>query len=151
MTPQTRAEKCADLMLAKDAATNGLNMQITRIAPGQATLEMAVRPDMLNGHGMCHGGFIFTLADSAFAFACNTYNQLTVAQQNQITYVRAAQLGEILIAAATETSRTGRSGTYNVTVSGNDGHTIALFQGLSRTIKGQHFPEDTPIKPEPVL
>lgn len=144
MTPQTRAQKCADLLLAKDTATLGLGMKITAIAPGQATLQMSVKPDMLNGHGMCHGGFIFTLADSAFAFACNTYNQLTVAQQNQITYVAPAQSGETLTASATETSRTGRSGTYAATVTGQDGRIVALFTGLSRTIKGQHFPEDTP-------
>jgi acyl-CoA thioesterase len=142
VTPQTRAEKCAELMLAKDAATLGLGMQISQIAPGQATLQMLVRPDMLNGHGICHGGFIFTLADSAFAFACNTYNQLTVAQQNQITYIQAGQSTELLTATAIETSRTGRSGTYSVTVTGSKGRTIALFHGLSRTIKGQHFPED---------
>ena len=88
-------------------------------------------------------GYIFTLADSAFAFACNTYNQLTVAQQNQITYIKAGKLGECLIATATETSRTGRSGTYDVVVTGENGRTIALFHGLSRTIKGQHFPEPT--------
>ena len=141
MTPQTRAEKCASLMIAKDAASSGLGMRITQITPGCATLQMAVRPDMLNGHSICHGGYIFTLADSAFAFACNTYNQLTVAQQNQITYVQSAQLGEVLVATATETSRTGRSGTYSVTITGQEGRTIALFHGLSRTIKGQHFPE----------
>ena len=143
MTPQTRAEKCASLMIAKDATSSGLGMRITQIAPGCATLQMAVRPDMLNGHSICHGGYIFTLADSAFAFACNTYNQLTVAQQNQITYVQSAQLGEVLVATATETSRTGRSGTYSVTIAGQEGRTIALFHGLSRTIKGQHFPEAT--------
>lgn len=142
MTPQARAEKCAELMFEKDAATNGLGMQINQIAPGHATLQMTVRPEMLNGHSICHGGFIFTLADSAFAFACNTYNQLTVAQQNQITYVQAGRAGELLIATASETSRTGRSGTYSVTVTGDEGRTIALFHGLSRTIKGQHFPED---------
>ncbi|MDG1470246.1 MAG: hydroxyphenylacetyl-CoA thioesterase PaaI [Ascidiaceihabitans sp.] len=141
MTPQTRAEKCASLMIAKDAASSGLGMRITQITPGCATLQMAVRPDMLNGHSICHGGYIFTLADSAFAFACNTYNQRTVAQQNQITYVQSAQLGEVLVATATETSRTGRSGTYSVTITGQEGRTIALFHGLSRTIKGQHFPE----------
>ena len=142
MTPQERAEKCAACLVANDAATVGLGIQIAQVAPGQSTLQMAVRPDMLNGHSICHGGYIFTLADSAFAFACNTYNQLTVAQQNQITYVQPAMLGEVLIATATETSRTGRSGTYSVTVTGTDDRTIALFHGLSRTIKGQHFPED---------
>ncbi|MFT6025635.1 MAG: acyl-CoA thioesterase [Ascidiaceihabitans sp.] len=141
MTPQLRAEKCAALMMAQDAASMGLGMRITDIAPGHATLLMSVRPDMLNGHGICHGGYIFSLADSAFAFACNTYNQLTVAQQNQITYVQAVQLGDVLMATACETSRTGRSGTYSVTVTDGSDRKIALFHGLSRTIKGQHFPE----------
>jgi len=104
-------------------------------------MSMDVQPHMLNGHGICHGGYIFTLADSAFAFACNTYNQLSVAQQNQITYVQAGKLGERLIATATETSKTGRSGTYDVIVTGEASRTVALFHGLSRTIKGQHFPE----------
>jgi len=100
---------------------------------------------MLNGHRICHGGYIFTLADSAFAFACNSYNQNTVAQQNQITYLAPGKQGEILTATATEVSRTGRSGVYDVVVTGEDARTIALFRGLSRSIKGQHFSEeDTP-------
>ena len=145
MTPQARAEKCAELMFANDVASPGLGMRITAISPGQATMTMRVRADMLNGHRICHGGFIFTLADSCFAFACNSYNQNTLAQQNQITYVSPGQAGEQLTATATETSRTGRSGVYDVTVTGGDGRTIALFRGLSRTVKGQHFSEeDTP-------
>ena len=144
MTPEDRARKSAALMFAQDAASPGLGMEIVKIGPGQATLTMPVRPDMLNGHHICHGGFIFTLADSAFAFACNSYNQMTVAQQNQITYVSPGKEGEILTAAATETSRTGRTGVYDVTVTGEDGRTVALFRGLSRTVKGQHFPEGDP-------
>ena len=145
MTPQDRARKCAELMFAADRASPGLGMAITDIGPGRAVMTMTVREDMLNGHAICHGGFIFALADSAFAFACNSYNQNTVAQQNQITYVSSGQAGETLTATATETSRTGRSGVYDVTVTGSDGRTIALFRGLSRTVKGQHFPEeDTP-------
>jgi acyl-CoA thioesterase len=142
MTPQDRARKSADLMFASDSASRGLGMAITDIGPGHAVLQMKVRADMLNGHGICHGGFIFTLADSAFAFACNSYNQLVVAQQNQITYVAPGREGEMLTATATETSRTGRSGVYDVTVTGEDGRTVALFRGLSRTIKGQHFDEE---------
>jgi acyl-CoA thioesterase len=141
VTPQDRAEKCAALMFSQDTASQGLDMVIEDVGTGHAKLSMSVGPNMLNGHGICHGGYIFTLADSAFAFACNTYNQLTVAQQNQITYIEAAKLGERLIATATETSRTGRSGTYDVVVTGENERTIALFHGLSRTIKGQHFPE----------
>ena len=143
MTPEARAARCAEVMFAKDAASAGLGMEITSVGPGSATLTMTVRPDMLNGHGICHGGFIFALADSAFAFACNSYNQLTVAQQNQITYLSPGQAGERLVAEATETSRSGRSGVYDVTVTGADGRKVALFRGLSRSIKGQHFPEET--------
>lgn len=145
MTPQDRAQKCADLMFAADSASPGLGMTINSVAPGRAVMSMKIRPDMLNGHRICHGGFIFTLADSAFAFACNSYNQLTVAQQNQITFVSPGQADETLTATAVEVSKTGRSGVYDVTVTGEDGRTIAHMRGLSRTVKGQHFPEeDTP-------
>ena len=94
MTPEARASRCAELMFAKDAASAGLGMEITAVGPGSATLTMTVRPDMLNGHGICHGGFVFALADSALAFACNRYNQPTVAQQNQITYPIPGPAGE---------------------------------------------------------
>lgn len=144
MTPEKRAQRCAEVMFANDRASPGLGMAIERVAPGHAVMTMQVRPDMLNGHDICHGGFIFALADSAFAFACNTYNQNTVAQQNQITYISPGQEGETLTATAREVSRTGRSGVYDVTVTGADGRTIALFRGLSRTVKGQHFPEEDP-------
>ena len=97
----------------------------------------------LNGHRICHGGYIFTLADSAFAFACNSYNQVTVAQQNSITYVNSGQPGERLTARAVESARNGRSGVYDVVVTGGDGRNVALFRGLSRTIKGQIFEETT--------
>jgi acyl-CoA thioesterase len=142
MTPQARAEKAAQTMFDNDPASRGLGMQIDQIAPGTSVLSMIVRGDMVNGHDIAHGGFIFTLADSAFAFACNSYNQITLAQQNQITYVSPGKLGERLSATAIEVSRSGRSGTYDVTVTGEDGRTVALMRGLSRTIKGQTFPED---------
>lgn len=142
MTPQDRASKCAEIMYANDAASSGLGMSIVSVGPGSAVMTMQVREDMLNGHGICHGGYIFTLADSAFAFACNSYNKLTVAQQNQITYVQPGKAFETLTADAQEVSRTGRSGIYDVTVAGGDGRTIALFRGLSRTVNGQHFPEE---------
>ena len=143
MTPQDRAEKSAAAMWAKDKASQNLGIQIDRVAPGHADLSMTVTSNMLNGHGICHGGYIFTLADSAFAFACNSYNQLVVAVQNQITYLAPAQADDRLTARATEQARTGRSGIYDVTIAGQDGRTIALFRGLSRTILGQHFPEET--------
>jgi len=141
MTPQQRAERSASLMFERDSASRGLGIHISKVGPGQAVLTMKVTADMLNGHGICHGGFIFTLADSAFAFACNSYNKLTVAQQNQITFVAPGQADDTLTATATEVSRTGRSGTYDVTVTDGQNQTIALMRGLSRTIKGQHFDE----------
>ena len=146
MTPQARAEKSAEAMMANDTASRSLGMQIDAIAPGAATLSMEVTATMLNGHQICHGGYIFTLADSAFAFACNSYNQLALAQQNQITYLTPGELGERLIATAVEVSNRGRSGTYDVTVTGGDGRSIALFRGLSRRIKGHHFPEESTSK-----
>ena len=144
MTPQDRAERSAQVMFAADAASPALGMRLDAVGPGTATMSMQVRPDMLNGHGICHGGFIFTLADSTFAFACNSYNQNTLAQQNQITYLAPGLPGERLTAAATEVSRTGRSGVYDVTVTGEDGRTVALFRGLSRSVKGGLFPEGDP-------
>lgn len=129
-------------MWKTDTASQNLGMKIDHIAPGEATLSMPVTDKMLNGHGICHGGYIFTLADSAFAFACNSYNQLVVAQQNQITYLAPGKADERLTATAVEQSKTGRSGIYDVQVTGEDGRTIALFRGLSRTIKGQHFEEE---------
>ena len=142
MTPQLRAEKSAAAMLEADHASQGLGMQITSIAPGAATLTMRVTDAMLNGHKMCHGGYIFTLADSAFAFACNSYNKLTVAQQNQITYIAPGKGGELLTATALETALAGRSGVYDVMVTGEDGRTVATMRGLSRTLKGQLFTDD---------
>lgn len=142
MTPQDRAERCARTMFDNDPASRGLGMELVSVAPGRAVLAMVVRDDMVNGHGIAHGGFIFALADSAFAFACNTYNRVTVAQQNQITYVAPGQAGERLEAEAVEVSLSGRSGTYDVTVRGGDGRIVALMRGLSRTIKGQTFEEE---------
>jgi acyl-CoA thioesterase len=141
MTPQALAEACARAMWADDHASQGLGMRIDHIAPGQATLSMEITPAMTNGHGMCHGGFIFTLADSAFAFACNTYNQRTVAQMAAITFLAPARAGQRLNAAAREVSRQGRGGLYDIRVSAEDGTIIAEFRGHSRTIKGTHLPE----------
>jgi acyl-CoA thioesterase len=137
MTPQELAEACARAMWAEDRASAGLGMQIARVAPGAATLTMAVEERMVNGHGICHGGFIFTLADSAFAFACNSYNRRAVAQSNMITYLRPARLGDTLTAEAVQAAAAGRSGITDVTVTDQDGRAIALFRGLSRIIEGQ--------------
>lgn len=141
MTPQERAQRSAEVMWQQDAASKWLGMTLDAVGPGTATTSFEVQPHHLNGHGICHGGYIFTLADSAFAFACNSYNTLTVAQENSITYLTPGKPGERLTASARETARTGRSGVYDVTVTAADGRKVAVFRGLSRTIKGQHFQE----------
>ncbi|WP_425072382.1 hydroxyphenylacetyl-CoA thioesterase PaaI [Sagittula sp. S175] len=141
MTPQERAERSAAAMYATDAASQHLGITIDQIGPGRAVLSMQVQPQHLNGHRICHGGYIFTLADTAFAFACNSYNAVTVAQENQITFLSPGQPDERLTATAEERARPGRSGVYDVTVTGADGRTVALMRGLSRTIKGTLFNE----------
>ena len=141
MTPQERAEKSAAAMWETDAASKWLGMTLDAVGPGTATMSFTVQDHHLNGHLICHGGYIFTLADSTFAFACNSYNQVTVAQENSITFLSPGQPGERLTAEAVETAKNGRSGVYDITVTGGDGRKVALFRGLSRTIKGQNFEE----------
>lgn len=142
MTAQERAEKSADAMWGPDRASQFLGMQIVEIGEGVATLTMTVRPEFCNGHGICHGGLTFTLADSAFAFACNTRNQASVAQHNQISYLAPGREGDVLTAHAREVSLTGRSGLYDVTVTNQDAVVIAEFRGASRAIRGQLFDEN---------
>jgi acyl-CoA thioesterase len=134
------ARACADAMWAEDSASRGLGISIVSVDPGQAVLAMTVTDRMVNGHKLCHGGFIFTLADSAFAFACNTYNQRTVAQHCSVTFVNSARLGDRLVARAAERQRAGRSGIYDVTVTREEGLVIAEFRGHSRTIEGELVP-----------
>ncbi len=141
MTPQDRAERSARAMWARDDASQWLGLSLDSVSPGRAEASFVVQQHHVNGNGICHGGFIFTLADTTFAFACNSYNQVTVAQQNQITFLSPGKKGERLKAMAEETSRAGRSGVYDVTVTGNDGRKVALMRGLSRTISGTHFDE----------
>lgn len=140
---ETLARACAEKMWAQDHATKGLGMDIRDIAPGHAVMTMEVKPSMVNGHGMCHGGFIFTLADSAFAFACNTHNEMSVAQHCAVTFLRPAHLGDTLIAEATERVREGRSGIYDVCVRNLAGEIIAEFRGHSRTLGQKFFPVPT--------
>ncbi|HEV2565667.1 MAG TPA: hydroxyphenylacetyl-CoA thioesterase PaaI [Microvirga sp.] len=135
-SPREIAEACAAAMWAEDQASQGLSMVIERVSPGEAVLSMTIRPDMTNGHGICHGGFIFTLADSAFAFACNTYDQRTVAQHCAVTFLQPGRRGDTLTAHAVERNRSGRSGIYDVTVRNGKGEVIAEFRGHSRTIAG---------------
>ena len=142
MTPQALAEAAAAAMWAGDRASQELGMRIDHIAPGAATLSMTVTESMTNGHGICHGGFIFTLADSAFAFACNSYNQKAVAQIGQIAFLAPGQLGDRLTATCREVTRQGRSGIYDTSVTDQSGTLIAEFRGHSRTIKGTHVPTE---------
>ena len=141
MTPQELAEACAAAMWNDDSASQRLNMALDHVAPGRATLSMTITRDMSNGHGNCHGGYIFTLADSAFAFASNSYNQLAVAQHCSVTYLIPGRIGDRLTATATEVSRRGRSGIYDIRITNQDGAHLAEFRGHSRTIKGTHLPE----------
>ena len=141
LTPQELAEACAHAMWDDDKASQRLGMSLDQVAPGESTLSMAVTPDMTNGHGICHGGYIFTLADSAFAFACNAYNQRTVAQHCSITFMAPAHKGDHLTAVARENIRYGRSGIYDVSVTNADGIRIAELRGHARAVKGTHLPE----------
>jgi len=139
VSPDDLARACADAMWQEDDASKGLGMEILQVRAGEATLAMTVRPNMVNGHGIAHGGFIFTLADSAFAFACNSHNERAVAAQGNISFIRPGKLGDRLVAAAREISRTGRSGIYDVRVT-VDGAVIAELRGHSRTIGGAWVP-----------
>lgn len=141
-TPQDRAERSAAAMWADDAASKHLGMTLDAVGPGRASLSFTVRPQHLNGHGICHGGYIFTLADSAFAFACNSRNRVVVAQHNAISYLSPVREGERLRAEAVEVFLNGRSGIYDVTVTGGDGRKVALFRGASRQVEGRHFEEE---------
>ncbi|RDW12585.1 hydroxyphenylacetyl-CoA thioesterase PaaI [Paracoccus thiocyanatus] len=140
MTAQELAEASAQAMWNDDSASQRLGMSLDHIAPGQATLSMTVTEAMSNGHGNCHGGYIFTLADSAFAFACNSYNQLAVAQHCSISYLLPVRIGDRLTAQAREVSRRGRSGIYDIRITNQDGAHLAEFRGHSRTVKGTHLP-----------
>jgi acyl-CoA thioesterase len=134
------ARRCADAMWDNDAASRGLGMTIDHIAAGQARMSMRVRPEMVNGHGLCHGGFIFALADSAMAFAANSHGERAVAQHAAVTFVRPGRLGETLVAKAEERSRSGRSGIYDVQVTGSsDGSVVAEFRGHTRLSGGPFF------------
>lgn len=142
MTPQTLAEACARAMWDNDSASQRLGMVLDHVAPGEATLSLTITDRMTNGFGMCHGGYIFTLADSAFAFACNSYNQRVVAQHCAVSFLNPVGLGTRLQAHAREVSRRGRSGIYDVRVSDDAGTVVAEFRGHSRVIPGAHLSEE---------
>ncbi len=132
----TLAQSTAAAMLERDHACRGLGIEIAEVTPGGAVMRMKVAPQMLNGHDLCHGGFIFALADTAFAYACNSYNLSTVASGAEIDFVAPARGGETLTARARERALQGRTGIYDIEVSGEDGRLIALFRGRSYRIKG---------------
>jgi acyl-CoA thioesterase len=140
LSPDDLARACADAMWKEDDASKGLGMTIVEIGPGRATLSMTVGPEMVNGQRIAHGGFIFTLADSTFAFACNTHNERTVAAHCDIAFIRTSKLGDVLVATAREISRSGRSGIYDVRVTAGE-VVIAEFRGHSRSIGGAWLPE----------
>lgn len=139
MTPDDLAKACAEKMWANDKASQGLGMEMLRVTSGQADLRMVVTDVMTNGQNICHGGFIFTLADSAFAFACNSYNQFAVAQRGSIDFLAPAHVGDELLARAKERNKSERSGIYDVKVTNQKGTVIAELRGNSRVVKGQHL------------
>jgi len=141
MTPKERAEKAAAIMWENDRASPWIGIRLDTIDEGRSKMSLVVQDHHVNGHDICHGGIIFTLADSAFAFACNSRNQNTVAQHNSITYISPGKLGDTLTADAKEVSLSGRSGIYDVTVTNQNNDVIAEFRGCSRAIRGQLFEE----------
>ena len=131
------AEAVGRHMFASDRASRGLGMRLVALGEGTARLEMTVRDDMLNGHDICHGGFITTLADSAFAFACNSRNQLTVAAGLTVDFLAPVKRGEVLTADASEVSLRGRTGVYDIVVTNQDGARVALVRGRSASLRGR--------------
>ena len=139
ISPQEIAQRCADIMWPDDHAARGLGIEIASVAPGAATLAMTVRQDMVNGHGSCHGGFIFALADSAFAYACNSFNHRAVAAGVDINFIAPAHLGDVLTAVGQVRHQGGRSGVYDIEVSNQNGKLIAVFRGRAARVKGHFF------------
>jgi acyl-CoA thioesterase len=130
------ARRIAETLLSREGTGPAWGVEIEDAREGYARIRMKLRDDMLNGHRIAHGGMIFALADTAFAYACNSRNESTVAQNASISFLAPANAGEVLVAEAREASRSGRSGVYQVSVRGADGRVIAEFTGLSRTIGG---------------
>jgi acyl-CoA thioesterase len=133
---QMLAQECAAAMYARDRASQTAGMAIEAVAPGYARLSMTLLPQMVNGHHIAHGGAIFALADSSFAFACNSRNVASVAQHCSITYVSPGREGEKLVAECKETNLSGRFGIYDVTIIGGDGRVVAIFRGHSAAVRG---------------
>jgi len=134
--PQALAELAGKAMFDRDPASQRLGMTLDEIRPGYARMSMPVRGDMINGHGICHGGYIFMLADSAFAFACNSHNYNTVGAGCSIDYLAAGREGDLLTAEAMEQALTGKTGVYDITVTNQEGRKLALFRGKSHRVSG---------------
>jgi acyl-CoA thioesterase len=134
--PQQLAERAAQALYQRDRASQALGMRLLEVGPGRARVAMTVRPDMINGHDVCHGGIVFALADTAFAFACNSHNESTVAAAGAIDFLAAARAGDELTADAIELWRTKRNGIYEITVINQRGERVALFRGRSYRIDG---------------
>jgi acyl-CoA thioesterase len=144
-TPQAVAEATRDAMFHNDRASKMMGISIPDVGPGTATAVMTVREDMLNGHDICHGGFITTLADTAFAFACNAYNEVTVASGFDVNLISAGRLGDLLTAQAREVSKAGRTGVYDINVHNQRGEPVAAFRGRSYAMKGKAVVEGLPV------
>ena len=142
LTPQQRAERSTQAMWKDDRASKWAGFVIEETAPGRATLSLKIEPHHCNGHGILHGGVIFMLADSAFAYACNSRNEVVLAQHCEITFLSPGKAGDRIVASAGEVAKSGRSGIYDIAVGDGDGRTIALFRGLSRVVRGRHFEEE---------
>ena len=140
--PQRLAELAGKTMYERDPASQALGMTLDAIRPGYARMRMRVREDMLNGHGTCHGGYIFMLADSAFAFACNSHNFNTVGAGCAIDYLAPGRAGDVLVAEAVEQALSGKTGVYDVVVTDQDGRKVALFRGKSHRVAGHVVPVD---------
>ena len=138
------ARRCAEAMFERDNASKAMGMRLLSAGPGSARVEMNVRVDMIQGHGTCHGGYLFALADSAFALACNSYNEATVALGCSIDYIAPAHLGDTLSADCREQSRSGRTGNYDVRIENQRGELIALFHGKSYKVRGSVLTQETP-------
>lgn len=136
MSPQEIAEACARAMYAEDTTSQNLGIEIAQVRPGFARLSMRIGKQLTNGHGLCHGGYIFILADTAFAYACNTYDQRAVASGASIEFIAPAHAGDTLEAVGEERLHTGRRGIYDIRVTNQSGELVALFRGRSATIKG---------------
>lgn len=139
---QQLAERVRAEMYQRDPAAQMLGIVVEAIGPGFARCRMTVRADMLNGHDTCHGGLTFSLADAAFAYACNAYNRVTVALGAQITFIAPARAGDVLIATAREQSRAARTGVYDVEITNADGTLVALFRGNAYQTRGEVVPTD---------